>query len=107
MAMVRRLLASLKLHGRPLADARPAIIANELDYEAALWARELVQNELVLHGAEPREAQRLARAWVVHGDYLLSSARAPRGDIVVGNPPYIRYDDLPEGFFAQYRTVCS
>src|SRR6266516_7974950 len=40
--MVRRLLASLQLHGRSLGDAKRALLAYELDGKASAWARELV-----------------------------------------------------------------
>ncbi len=43
-----------------------------------------------------------------HGDFLLSGLdllcefEELAADVVVGNPPYIRYDDLPEGVAAEY-----
>src|SRR6266545_2238764 len=105
--MVRRLLASLKLHGHAIGEAKRALLAYELNSEAASWARELVIAELTGAGVTQREAERAAARWVVEGDYLLSSTTAPRADVIVGNPPYIRYDDLPESLFAAYRAVCS
>src|SRR6266545_7885006 len=104
--MVRRLLASLQLHGRTISEAKRALLAHEVDGEAAAWARELVVAELTEAGVARREAERAAAGWVVEGDYLLSSTTAPRADVIIGNPPYIRYDDLPQGVFASYRAVC-
>jgi hypothetical protein len=104
--MVRRLLASLELHGRTIGDAKRALAAYELDGEASAWARELVVNELAGAGIARREAEGTAAHWIVEGDYLLSSTTAPRADVVVGNPPYIRYDDLPADLFEAYRAVC-
>jgi hypothetical protein len=37
--MVRRLLASLQLHGRSIEEAKRALLAYELDGEAAAWAQ--------------------------------------------------------------------
>jgi adenine-specific DNA-methyltransferase len=104
--MVRRLLASLQVHERSLEEAKRAVLAYELDSEAVAWARELVVNELTNAGIPRREAERTAAGWIVEGDYLLSSTSAPRADVVVGNPPYIRYDDLPEELLRAYKAAC-
>jgi hypothetical protein len=104
--MVRRLLASIQSHGRSLADARHALFAFEVDGDAAAWARDLVALELTGAGVRRAEAQRLSARWVVEGDYLLGSEAAPPADVIVGNPPYIRYDDLPPDLFNAYRAVC-
>jgi adenine-specific DNA-methyltransferase len=106
LPMVRRLVASLRTHGRGLDDARRAILAYELDGEAADLARQLVVQELTASGYPQSDAARIARGWVVEGDYLLSASTAPRADFVAGNPPYIRYDDLPPAMFRTYQTVC-
>jgi hypothetical protein len=42
---------------------------------------------------------------VITGDYLLASPQDRRADLVVGNPPYIRYDDLPGGALEAYRRL--
>jgi adenine-specific DNA-methyltransferase len=104
--MVRRLLASLQLHGRSIEEAKRALLAYELDGQASAWARQLVVKELMDAGIPRREADCTAAGWIFEGDYLLSSASAPRADVIVGNPPYIRYDDLPEDLLRSYRTVC-
>ena len=104
--MLRRLLGSVHEHGRTLADTRDAIIAYELDRDSAILMRDLIVDELTAHGAAPRESRRLAEGWVVEADYLLDSRAVSKADVVVGNPPYIRYDDLRPGMFAAYREVC-
>src|SRR5262245_8512817 len=73
LPMVRRLLASLQLHGRTISAAKRALLAYELDGQAAAWARELVVAELTGAGVARREAERTAVGWVVEGDYLRSS----------------------------------
>lgn len=103
--MVQRLLASLDIHGRSISDARQSIRAYELDAEAADRAIGLVTEELVGHGAGPQEARSLASSWVVVGDYLLQSPEDRRADLVVGNPPYIRYDDLPDKALKAYQSL--
>jgi hypothetical protein len=104
--MVRRLLASLREHERPFADARRSIRAYELDDDALLWARDFLLDELLSDGVPRGQAARLARGWLVQGDYLLDAPDALQADVVVGNPPYIRYDDIPEDLYTQYRDAC-
>ena len=54
-----------------------------------------------------RQASRLAEGWVSPSDYLLASREDRPADFVVGNPPYIRYDDLPAETLEAYRSSYS
>jgi adenine-specific DNA-methyltransferase len=103
--IVRRLLASIRQHGRSLADARSALHAYELDEESAAQAIALATKELEEWGASSADAEAIARSWVTVGDYLLESRRDRKTDLVVGNPPYIRYDDLSEHAYSIYRRL--
>jgi adenine-specific DNA-methyltransferase len=103
--MIRRLLASIRRHGRPLSDARSALHAYELDEGSAELAVALAKKELEEWGASPAEAKAIAQSWVTVGDYLLESRRDRKADLVVGNPPYIRYDDLSEHAYSIYRRL--
>ncbi len=105
LPMIRRLLLSLAAHGRPITDARQAIHAYELDGRAAALVISMAEHELRQHGIDPVTALSIANGWVTVGDYLLASPEEGACDFVVGNPPYIRYDDLPEGAFAAYRSI--
>jgi hypothetical protein len=103
--MIRRLLSSLDLHGRPLSDAVGVLHAYELDEASAHQAIDFATYELQQHGASLRQARKVAESWVTVGDYLLASHGDRPADLVVGNPPYIRYDDVPERAFAAYRSL--
>ncbi len=103
--IIQRLLESLAKHGRPLRDARYSIRAYELDAAAASRAVQLATAELLAHGASLPEARHLAQGWVTVGDYLIESPRDRRADLVAGNPPYIRYDDIPGGALESYRRM--
>lgn len=103
--MIRRLLASLDAHGRPIEDAAGALRAYELDVEAGRRVTAAAVRALLDHGVGAGDAERIAGGWVHVGDYLLDSAKAARPDFVVGNPPYIRYDDMPEDVLRGYRTL--
>jgi hypothetical protein len=73
--MVRRLLESIRQHGRSLSDARSALHAYELDEGSAAQAITLATKELEEWGASSAEAVAIARSWVTVGDYLLESRR--------------------------------
>jgi hypothetical protein len=103
--MIRRLLQSLPTHDRRLEDCRDSIRAYELDGDSAARAVELAARELRRHGAGAGLAREVAEGWVSVGDYLLASPRDRRADLVVGNPPYIRYDDIPGDALAAYRRL--
>jgi len=103
--MIRRLLQSLPAHGRRLEDCRDSIRAYELDADAAAQAVELAEGELRRHGASAGIAGKIAAGWVSVGDYLLSSPDDCRADLVAGNPPYIRYDEVPGEALARYRRL--
>lgn len=103
--MVKRLLASLEVHDRPLEDAKVALRAYELSEAAAARARDAVIFELIEHGIDRKRAREAARGWIKVGDYLLDSPNDERADVVVGNPPYIRYDDVPAELLTRYRTL--
>ena len=46
-----------------------------------------------------------ASGWVQVGDYLFDSPRLPRADFVIGNPPYIRLEDIPPETAGLYRKA--
>lgn len=103
--MVRRLMTSVVSHGRSVADARGSIRAYELDADAAAQATRLVVHELCEHGLSEIEARDLAQSWIGVSDYLFTSSQDRRADLVVGNPPYIRYDNLPPDALQAYRRL--
>jgi hypothetical protein len=102
-AMVRRLVESCERHGTPLAEATRAIQAFEIDPEAAERAVEVVRQTLRgLRISEPT-ARDLARQWIKTGDFLEASLCFPVADFVLGNPPYIRLEEIPAAKAAMYR----
>jgi len=105
LPMIRRLIDSVERHGRSLSEARHALHAYELDERSAVQVVDLAVKELRHRGIDARTARSIGEGWVTVGDYLLLSRKDRRADFVIGNPPYIRYDDLPEGSFAAYRRL--
>ena len=102
--IVERLVASCRNLGRSLSECRNSLIAYELDEESAARARTVVQDILLNHGVKLPLAKRLAEAWVLNGDYLFD-ASSRQADFIIGNPPYIRLEDIPEETASVYRNA--
>ena len=102
--MVERLADSCQRLKRPLSDCRNALIAYELDDASAERARGLAADILIKHGLKRSSAERLAGAWVRTGDYLFDSTTV-EADFVIGNPPYVRLEDIPEEIASYYRDA--
>ena len=49
-------------------------------------------------------ALRIARKWLVNGDFLLCDIDGVF-DCVVGNPPYVRQELVPPGLLARYKAM--
>ncbi len=107
--IVERLVRSCQRHGVPLERCIDSLAAYELDPYSAESARQAIVTTVKRLGVDPCEAERLARQWVRCADYLLEADEYNgRADWVVGNPPYIRLEDLDEGgalYRNAYRTM--
>ena len=90
------------------ARVKPGKLANcvrafDIDEEHVAISRAAVAEMLRLHGAGDADAGGLAQTWVRQGDFLL--APLDRGfDAVVGNPPYIRIEQIAPALQAEYRA---
>ncbi len=102
--IIDRLLASRKAHDDH-ADLRDAVRAFDLSDLNVERARKLVVTTLVDAGLPLAEAQSLAATWVRRADFLLDNGVA-EADFVVGNPPYIRLEDVSPHRTAAYRSAC-
>jgi hypothetical protein len=103
--IVDRLLSSFAAHGGSSADVRalePAVFAVELHRPTfeATFAR-MVQR-LERFGVDSARAQALVQHWLRCDDFLLLPD-LPSADLVVGNPPYVRHERVPEVLMAEYR----
>jgi adenine-specific DNA-methyltransferase len=102
--MIERLAASCRRLKRPLSDCAHSLVAYELDEESAARSRELAINILMNAELKRSAAERLAEAWVKTGDYLFD-ATTLEADFVIGNPPYVRLEDIPEETASYYRDA--
>ena len=83
-----------------LADC---VRAFDIDEEHVSITRAAVVETIRLHGADDETAAHLAQTWVRHGDFLLAPAQGTF-DAVVGNPPYIRIEQIAPALQAEYRA---
>ena len=105
--MVKRLVRSCEIHGIALEGAVGSLQAFEIDPGAAERAVGVVRETLEELGVSGGLAARLARNWIKVGDFLEASLCFPIADFVIGNPPYIRLEDIPASKAAFYRNGFS
>lgn len=73
----------------------PAIRAVELHRVTYEVTRSRLVKTLLRRGLSRQDATRLCDVWLLQGDFLL--ADLPKGFThVVGNPPYIRQESIPD-----------
>ncbi|WP_437835058.1 Eco57I restriction-modification methylase domain-containing protein [Sorangium sp. So ce1153] len=97
-----RLIQSARRHDRDLRDIESAIRSYDVARDHVGRSRLAVAGALGRLGLPPGDAERLSEAWIAHGDFLLTS-QARRFDAVVGNPPYIRIEQLSPELQDEYR----
>ena len=101
---VERLMESLHNQGiRPdvdlLKDSVRGVEIHAASFDKTARALRLV---LTANGLGEREADELTGAWLIRGDFLLTSFDQSFTH-VVGNPPYIRQEMIPGVLMAEYR----
>ena len=119
--MVARLLNSCRAQGRPWLDCLDSLRAYDVDATALRRCRRRLLRLLQEAGISDTTAEVLLKAWLVEADYLLLVGRTTANpvhtpqlfdrpalagvDFVIGNPPYVRVEGIPEPLNAQYRQL--
>jgi adenine-specific DNA-methyltransferase len=103
--IVERLSASMKAHTRSLVDAADALRAYDLLDRNVQSSRAIISQILRADGWDEDESARFAEKVVVRGDYLLRESE-DLADFVLGNPPYIRLEEVPAARSGAYRRAC-
>jgi hypothetical protein len=106
LPIVERLVDSCRKHDCALADTAGAIRGFDLLDHNAEVARKAVMVKLLEAGETVDTAEHLSSAWVTTGDFLLTPQLERSADYVVGNPPYIRLEDIPKAISDAYRAEC-
>ncbi len=107
LPIVERLVDSCLGHGYALDDIGGAIRGFDLLEHNTEHTRKAVMAKLFESGASIETAERLSKEWVTTGDFLLADHHDGEADFVVGNPPYIRLEDIPSRVSDAYRAECS
>ncbi|HSL02184.1 MAG TPA: Eco57I restriction-modification methylase domain-containing protein [Nitrospiraceae bacterium] len=102
--MIERLVESCRNFDRSLSECQHSLIAYELDEESAARARAVAQNILINRGVTHLLAKRLAEGWILTRDYLFDT-NSREADFIIGNPPYVRLEDIPEETASVYRNA--
>ncbi|WP_373005510.1 Eco57I restriction-modification methylase domain-containing protein [Hyphomonas sp.] len=104
--VIERLLASWQ-QGDPTGDAitvlSQCIRGVELHESSFGATHSKVIAALREAGIDAEAAEQLADTWLVRGDYLLTDLPGTF-DFVVGNPPYVRQELIPDALIAEYRA---
>ncbi|MFF5171748.1 class I SAM-dependent DNA methyltransferase [Micromonospora sp. NPDC000089] len=104
---VERLLVARRRVGAAYDDLGGCVRAFDVQSEHVAHCRRMVEQALVEDGCSATEAAELAMMWVVRADYLLDECAGTPADVVIGNPPYVRIEDLPATVNAAYRRRWS
>lgn len=104
--IVERLIESSATHGHDLRTLGGAIQAFDLLDANAERARKAVAELLAAQGLNENETDLLVQEWITTGDFLLHPHEPGNADYVVGNPPYIRLENVPRQIMDAYRRIC-
>lgn len=105
--MVERLIRSCEIHGRAIEGASEAMRAFDLLKLNAEITRKAVAAQLAESGVSSDAAEELASRWITADDFLLAPHAEQSVDFVLGNPPYIRLENVPADRNEAYRRACS
>ncbi len=81
-----------------------SVLAFELDSRTAHAARSALYSTLLAMNVIPGDASLLAQSWIRVGDFLFEAPSLHEVDFIIGNPPYVRIEDLPNDVQSFYRS---
>lgn len=99
---VRRLVASAKNHRVDVTRLGDSIRAYDIDNGSVARTKASVFELLVESGTNREAADALVSRWIHRADFLLTTIDG-HFDVVVGNPPYVRIEQLDPRLQAIYR----
>lgn len=105
LPIISRLLASWRAHSenQSSVDAlRDALCAVELHKETYSATRQTLIDYLIKERFSESSAVMLSDSWLIQGDFLIED-QAKGFDFVVGNPPYVRQELIPDSLLNEYR----
>lgn len=99
---VDRLIARASHDGIGMERLGGAILAFDIDPGHVEATRKVVVERLLVGGIDLGIARDLAASWIRQGDFLLAELDSGF-DVVVGNPPYVRIEQVSSALQAEYR----
>ncbi len=102
VAAVERLLASATVRGIHIDELRESVCAFDIDPKNVDVTRQRVIDVLLDRGIAAAAARSVAEHWVQRADFLLRPMPV-HFDVIVGNPPYIRIEQLSAELLGEYR----
>lgn len=102
LAAAERLLATWRNSEVPDTALQNAICAVELHHATFERTRERLDNILSRENLAAETRDTLLNKWLTRGDFLLESING-HFDYVVGNPPYVRHEMIPDALMKEYR----
>lgn len=100
---IDRLLAAAKRDDKlNFAALKSAVRAVELHRATYKGTRALVAQRLLRSGLDRRDTSRICDEWLHQGDFLLTEFDC-RFTHVLGNPPYVRQESIPDVLMNEYR----
>ena len=102
-AIVERLLISAREHGHSFDALAGSVRAFDLLRHNVEISRKAAEAALLSAGCGPSQATGLASSWIRSADFLLEEHEERTADFVIGNPPYIRLEDVPTEVSDEYR----
>jgi len=103
VAAARRLVKSARLHRRKPSQLADCILAFDIDQSHVDATRKAVEKALNEEGIGNGAARSLVEKWVRQDDFLLAPIDSGTFDAIVGNPPYIRIEQLAPEIQSAYR----
>lgn len=104
LAAVRRLLSAYRQSDgvHLVADLAPALRGVELHRDSFDVSATALTAQLISDGVEKADARALCDAWLVRDDFLLTDFDNSFTH-VIGNPPYVRQELIPQVLIDEYR----
>lgn len=97
--IIARLFLSAEKFGFSFQDSLSNLVFFELDAEIAQVLKERIESKLSVYKAYPPSGM------IRREDFLL--AKVGKCDIVIGNPPYVRHENIPDEQKEAYRRIFS
>ena len=109
VAVIERLLKSWEAHSSSsdiISGLSNALYGVELHLESYQQTKNQVLRLLADKGVSKSVSLQLADRWLMNGDYLLIEDM-PDFNYIIGNPPYVRQELVPDELMAAYRSRYS